>query len=86
MSAETKEERKTVTTIVNGREKTVTKKELSFAEIVKLAFENPPFGDNTAYTVTYRKGEDGKAGSVVEGGTVKVKDGTIFNVSATDKS
>jgi hypothetical protein len=79
---------KLITIIVNGREKTVTKDELTFDEVVKLAFDNPPYGANTLFTITYRKGgnEHRPEGHLVEGGTVKVKKGTVFNVTATDKS
>lgn len=79
---------KSITIIVNGREKTVTQDELTFDEVVKLAFDNPPYGPNTLFTITYRKGgnEHRPAGHLVEGETVKVKKGTIFNVTATDKS
>jgi hypothetical protein len=78
---------KDFTIIVNGREKVVTKKEMSFAEIVALAFDNPPTGPNIVFTVTYRRGEGNKPeGTLVEGETVKIKDGMIFNVTATDKS
>lgn len=73
--------------IVNGREKVVTKKEMSFTEIVALAFDNPATGPNIIFTVTYRRGEGNKPeGTMVEGDTVKIKDGMIFNVTATDKS
>lgn len=76
---------KDVTIIVNGREKVVTTKELSFAEIVALA--NLPGGPNMVFTVTYRRGEGHTPeGTLVEGETVKIKDGMIFNVTATDKS
>lgn len=79
---------KSITIIVNGREKTVTKGELTFDEVVKLAFDKPPYGTNTLFTITYRKGgnEHRPEGHLVEGGTVKVKKGIIFNVTATDKS
>lgn len=78
---------KEYTIIVNARPKVVTKKELSFAEIVALAFDNPPQGENIVITVTYRRGEGNKPeGSLVEGETVKIKEGMIFNVAATDKS
>lgn len=78
---------KEFTIIVNGRQKVVTAKELSFTEIVALAFDNPPTGQNIFFTVTYRKGEGNKPeGSLVTGETVKIKDGMIFNVTATDKS
>lgn len=78
---------KEYTIVVNGRSKVVTKKELSFAEVVALAFDNPPTGENIVFTITYRRGEGNKPeGSLVEGETVKIKDGMIFNVTATDKS
>ncbi len=78
---------KNFTIIVNGRQKVVTAKEISFAEIVALAFDNPPTGPNIVFTITYRRGDGNKPeGSLVEGETVKIKDGMIFNVTATDKS
>lgn len=74
--------------IVNGRPKEVAKGELTFAEIVALAFENPPHGSDTIFSVTYRKGgnEHRPEGILVEGDSVKVKKGTTFNVSATNRS
>jgi hypothetical protein len=78
---------KEYTITVNGRTKTVTQKEFSFADIVALAFENPPSGPNILFTVTYRRGEGNKPeGTLVEGEVVRIKDGMIFNVTATDKS
>jgi len=75
------------TIIVNGREKVVTDKELSFDAVVDLAFENPQRGENIVFTITYRKGDDKKPeGTLVEGKTVKIKNGMIFNVTRTDKS
>ena len=80
-------QQKEISIVVNGRPKTVSKEELSFAEIVALA-DGLPTGPNIVYTVTYRKGHGDKPeGSLVDGGPgVKVKDGMIFNVTATDKS
>lgn len=79
---------KQVTIIVNGEPKTIAKEELTFQEIVSLAYDgNPPQGETWVFTVTYRKGHGQKTeGSLVEGQAVKVKDGTVFNVTATDKS
>ena len=77
---------KEATIFVNGRQKTVTQKELTFDEVVTLAF-GPPNYDTSVYTVTYRKGEDKKPkGSLVRGESVKVKDGMFFDVIRTDKS
>jgi hypothetical protein len=73
--------------IVNGREKIVTQHELSYVDVVRLAFENPDFGENIIYTVTYKRGPDhNPEGSMVAGDTVEVKPGMIFNVTRTDKS
>ena len=85
-AADPKDARKELAVVVNGRPKTVSKKELTFAEVVALA-DNLPSGPNTIYTVTYRRGHGNKPeGSMVEGDTVRVKDKMIFNVTATDKS
>lgn len=78
---------KETTIIVNGREKTVAGKEISFNALVQLAFETPPTGQNICVTITYRKGQGNKPeGTLAEGEDVKLKKGTIFNVTATDKS
>ena len=78
---------KDITIVVDGREKIVAGKELSFAQLVALAFDTPPTGENIVFTITYRRGHGDKPeGSLVEGETVKIKKGMIFNVTATDKS
>lgn len=85
-SEKDKDEKATVI-VVNGREKTVSGKEISFDQLVALAFDPPPTGGNIVFTITYRRGPDGRPeGSVVVGGTVKLKKGMVFNVTATDKS
>ncbi|MFA6896875.1 MAG: multiubiquitin domain-containing protein [Patescibacteria group bacterium] len=74
------------TIIVNGREKIVTGKELTFTQIVELAF-GPSTNPNTIYTVIYKKGDNDKPeGTMVNGDKVKIKNKMIFNVTATDKS
>ncbi|MGI8516100.1 MAG: multiubiquitin domain-containing protein [Acidimicrobiia bacterium] len=79
--------KKTVTIIVNGEKKTVDKDKLTFDEIVDLAFNARPTGEQMVFTVTYRRGDrDKPEGTLTEGQSVKVKDGMIFNVTATDKS
>jgi hypothetical protein len=78
---------KETTIVVNGREKTVTGKELSFDQLIRLAFDNPPTGEFICFTITYRRGHGNKPeGSLTENESVKVKEGMIFNVTATDKS
>jgi hypothetical protein len=78
---------KDITIVVNGTQKTVPKDDLTFDEIVKLAFETPPYGENTLFSVTYRRGHGNKPeGILAPGESVKVKEGMIFDVTATDKS
>lgn len=78
---------KEITIIVNTREKTVTTKELTFDELVNLAFEDPPTGEFICFTITYRRGRGKKPeGSLLEDEPVKIKEGMVFNVTATDKS
>lgn len=76
------------TIVVNAQEKVVTAKEISFEGVVALAYDgNPPTGENWEFTVTYRRGHGPKPqGSLVAGQTVRVKNGMVFDVQATDKS
>jgi hypothetical protein len=73
--------------IVNLEEKLVTRKKQSFSDIVKLAYPTPPSGNEISYKVTYRKGPPANPkGSLVEGESVQVKNGMVFDVAPTDKS
>jgi uncharacterized protein YegP (UPF0339 family) len=73
--------------IVNGRPKVVVSKELSFFDIVKLAFGEVISDGRKIYTMTFKKGVGARPeGILVEGDVIKIKKGVIFNVSATDKS
>lgn len=88
MSEDTKEKQETTTIIVNARPNQTDQKRLSYEEIVSLAYDgNPPVGPNWEFTVDYSKGpDDDKQGSLLSGKSVRVKDGMVFNVTATDKS
>jgi hypothetical protein len=73
--------------IVNGRRRTVPGDEVSFEEVVELAFPVPHTDPNVIYSVTYRHAASHPAaGELAPGGRVKVKNGTIFNVTKTIKS
>lgn len=73
--------------IVNAELKEVDHRTLTFMEVVVLAFPNPPTGPNIVYTVTFKKAAaPTHQGSLLPGGTVEVKNGTIFHVTQTDKS
>ncbi|AFZ67177.1 multiubiquitin domain-containing protein [Deinococcus peraridilitoris] len=78
---------KVTTIIVNGREKQVTDKEMTYDQVVHLAYDNPPSGPNVLITVTFRRGHGDKPeGSLTAGSSVRLKEGMIFNVVLTDKS
>jgi hypothetical protein len=79
-------ERKRVTIIVNGRPKETTEKELTFEDLIELAYENPPSGPNVMFTITFAKGEGNKSGTLAPGESVKVKNDMVFGVTATDRS
>ena len=73
--------------IVNGREKIVTTEALTFDQIIELAFPGGDHGADTAYSVTYTQGHaDKHQGTLVEGESIKTKDGLIFNVTKTGRS
>lgn len=72
--------------VVNGEPMTVESEIVSFEQVTNFAYPEPPFPE-TLFTVTYRNAKKPKEGRLVEGQTVEVKrNGTVFNVKATDKS
>ncbi|MCB1599568.1 MAG: multiubiquitin domain-containing protein [Lysobacterales bacterium] len=86
-SAPTRPPPHTVTVVINGRPRQVEKDELTFREVVELAFDNPATGENIVYTVTFKRGQGNKPeGTLVEGETLKPKEGMLINVARTDKS
>jgi Multiubiquitin len=81
------EKAKSYEVFVNGRAKIVTTEELSFEQVVNLAYDPVPSGPNWVFTVTYRRGHGHKPeGTLKPGESVKVKKEMVFNVTATDKS
>jgi hypothetical protein len=73
--------------IVNGREREVDHRRLTFEEVVRLAFDPVPTGPNVVLTVSYRHAAEDRKGTLIEGQSVEIKNhGTVFNVTATDKS
>jgi hypothetical protein len=83
-----KPEKDGVTIIINGRPKSVQKNEdLTFEEVVALAFPNPPVGKGVQFTVQYTRGHGNKpTGTLVENQSVKVKEGMEFDVTPTNRS
>lgn len=76
------------TIVVDGTPHEWGQKEISYEQVVNLAYDgNPPSGENVSITVGYRRGDGDKhEGDLEPGQSVKVKDGMIFDVTATDRS
>ena len=73
--------------IVNARPHTVEHDEVTFDDIVNIAYPDSGRGALISYTVLfYEGGGREKEGGLSEGQKVKVKDGTVFNVTRTDRS
>jgi hypothetical protein len=72
---------------VNSEAKEVSKRVLTYADVVFLEWGNePPEGPNVQITITYKKAKDPHEGSLISGGSVEIKEGTRFSVRASDKS
>lgn len=79
--------KKDVNIVVNGVQKVWNKREISFREVVELAFNKFVDNPTMCYTVTYKRGSNQKPeGSMVDGDSVNINPNMIFNVTATDKS
>ena len=60
---------------------------MSFDQIVDIAFPGGGRGEGIAYTVTfYNGGGRPEQGGLAEGEKAKIKNGTVFNVTRTDRS
>lgn len=79
-------ESKQVTIIVNAREKEWNEKEISYQQVIELAFGEYIENENIEYTVAYSKAHGDKSGTLTKGESVKVKERMVFNVNKTDKS
>ncbi|MCT3759786.1 multiubiquitin domain-containing protein [Elizabethkingia anophelis] len=76
-----------VTIIVNARPHLWKERDISFEQLVVLAFGSYDSNPNKGYTVTYSRGWEPKPeGTMVKGSVVRVKNKMIFDVTATDKS
>lgn len=72
---------------VNGRPRQVLEEELTFDALVDLAFDDPARGPQIVFTITFRDaGGRIQEGELDEGQRLKVRDGTIINVTRTDQS
>lgn len=73
--------------IVNARDKVWNEKEITYDDVVILAFGSISNDPNVIYTVTFKKGDNNKPeGIMVKGDSVKVKNEMRFNVTQTNRS
>lgn len=73
--------------IINGTTDRVPRDEVSFDKVVDLAYPNGGRGALIKYTVTFHNGAGRPPeGKLTKGQKTKVKDGTVFNVTRTDRS
>lgn len=75
--------------IVNAEDKSLPTgtKQLSYEDVVKLAYGSYESSTNIIYTVSYSNGpEQNRKGNLVKGQSVWVQEGMVFNVSRSDKS
>jgi hypothetical protein len=78
------ERTETVTIIVNTKHIAWHEKEISFEQVVELAFPAQPY-DPQGTTVEYSRGH-GPDHSLRPGQSVEVKDGMIFDVEPANRS
>lgn len=72
--------------IVNARKRTVKGDKVDFEEIVQIAFPGT-HDPSVAFSMTFRHAaSEPHAGELGAGGHVKVKNGTVFNVTKTVRS
>jgi len=78
---------KMVTIVVNGTAYEEEKNEITYDEVVTLAFPDFPQHPERTYSVTYERGQGNKpTGILSPGGKVRVKEGMSFKVKHTGQS
>lgn len=77
---------KPVTIIVNTRSYPWESKEISYEQVVAIAYPDSA-GSPDTFTVQYSRGPDGHgSGSLTAGHSVNVKNGMVFDVHRTSQS
>lgn len=71
---------------VNTREKTVDEKDLSYDEVLRLAYPGGPFTEEWIYTVTFSYAHGGGGEMATGGEPVKVKKEMSFVVGQSNRS
>lgn len=87
METNNEKQKKEVSVFINGQRHMLEKIEISYEDIVTLAFGHYENNPNVVYTIIYLKGNNDKPkGEIVKGETIKLKDQMIINVTRTDRS
>lgn len=72
---------------VNTRQHSWHERQISYSELLELAFPGEPVGEQDTVTVRFSRGNDGHgAGSLTSGHDVNVKKGMVFDVVRTSRS
>jgi hypothetical protein len=81
-------ESKTAVIVVNGQQKTVASREVSWGEVVDLAYPGEREDPNFTFVVTYSDAQQHPdSGLLQKGGRVRVEErGTSFNVAKHRRS
>ncbi|MEM5338716.1 multiubiquitin domain-containing protein [Paraburkholderia azotifigens] len=74
---------KTYNLVINGQQETVSDHQLTYEQVVRLAFPAGPF--DILYSVSYAN-PHGHDGTLAPGQKTVVKDGMSFNVVKTNRS
>lgn len=75
--------------VINGRSSMIDREDISYDELVSLAFPDVPLDSpgSNALTVTFRNGTPERPeGSLIKRDRIRLHPGTVFNVTATNKS
>ena len=73
--------------VINGHETVVHQKQLTFEDLVKLAYPGDEPTPNITYSITYRKVASlPHQGELGAGGFVEIQNGSVFNVGRTVQS
>ena len=87
MSGKDNMDKKLVTIVINGTDHEWEKGEISYTEVVALAFPESKDHPEITYSVKYTRGQGEKPeGILAPGDKVKVKEGMNFRVTETGQS